>query len=113
MLSQTFQAVTHTQSDARLPQKSVSFVFRNSTSKNYQGIYDRLFEKQGLQEVFTSTFPIESQDGGMSLEYEFYMLDFENIKYWPVKPALFSIGGKSPYWRMEILFKKSKSAPRM
>ena len=38
-------------------------------------------EKQGLQEVFTSTFPIESQDGALSLEYEFYMLDFDNIKY--------------------------------
>ncbi len=38
-------------------------------------------ERQGLQEVFASTFPIESQDGSMSLEYEFYMLDFDNIKY--------------------------------
>ncbi|MGN0740165.1 MAG: DNA-directed RNA polymerase subunit beta [Treponema sp.] len=36
---------------------------------------------QGLQEVFTSTFPIESPNGDMSLEYEFYELDTENIKF--------------------------------
>ena len=30
--------------------------------------------EQGLQEVFTSTFPIKSQDENMSLEYEFYEL---------------------------------------
>ena len=38
-------------------------------------------ENQGLQEVFTSTFPIESPIGDMSLEYEFYELDTENIKF--------------------------------
>ena len=38
-------------------------------------------ENKGLQEVFTSTFPIESPDGMMSLEYEFYELDEENIKF--------------------------------
>ncbi|MBQ0163488.1 MAG: DNA-directed RNA polymerase subunit beta [Treponema sp.] len=37
--------------------------------------------EQGLQEVFTSTFPIESPNGDMSLEYEFYELDTENIKF--------------------------------
>ena len=36
---------------------------------------------QGLQEVFTSTFPIESPNGDMTLEYEFYELDEENIKF--------------------------------
>jgi DNA-directed RNA polymerase subunit beta len=36
---------------------------------------------QGLQEVFTSSFPIESPNGDMSLEYEFYDLDFANIKF--------------------------------
>ena len=36
---------------------------------------------QGLQEVFTSTFPIESPNGDMSLEFEFYELDTANIKY--------------------------------
>ena len=36
---------------------------------------------QGLQDVFTSTFPIESPNGDMSLEYEFYELDTENIKF--------------------------------
>ncbi|MBO5236358.1 MAG: DNA-directed RNA polymerase subunit beta [Spirochaetaceae bacterium] len=36
--------------------------------------------EQGLQEVFTSTFPIESPNGDMFLEYEYYELDEENIK---------------------------------
>lgn len=36
---------------------------------------------QGLQEVFTSTFPIESPNGDMSLEFEYYELDYPNIKY--------------------------------
>lgn len=36
---------------------------------------------QGLQDVFTSTFPIESPNGDMSLEYEFYELDWDNLKY--------------------------------
>ena len=38
-------------------------------------------ENKGLQEVFDSTFPIESPDGNMSLEYEFYKLEEENIKF--------------------------------
>ena len=38
-------------------------------------------ENKGLQEVFTSSFPIESPDGDMSLEYEFYTLDYDNIKF--------------------------------
>ncbi len=38
-------------------------------------------ENQGLQEVFTSTFPIESPNGDMSLDYEFYELDENNIKF--------------------------------
>ena len=47
---------------------------------------DRLDHKQpllneGLQEAFTSTFPIESPDGEMTLEYEFYELDEANIKF--------------------------------
>ena len=36
---------------------------------------------QGLQDVFTSTFPIESPNGDMSLEYEFYELDWDNLKF--------------------------------
>ena len=35
----------------------------------------------GLQDVFNSTFPIESPNGDMSLEYEFYTLDWENLKF--------------------------------
>ena len=37
--------------------------------------------EQGLQDVFNSTFPIESPNGDMSLEYEFYELDWENQKF--------------------------------
>ena len=36
---------------------------------------------QGLQDVFNSTFPIESPNGDMSLEYEFYELDWDNLKF--------------------------------
>lgn len=38
-------------------------------------------ENQGLQEVFTSTFPLESPNGDMSLEFEYYELDYPNIKF--------------------------------
>ncbi|MDR0312636.1 MAG: DNA-directed RNA polymerase subunit beta, partial [Treponema sp.] len=37
--------------------------------------------KQGLEEVFSSTFPIESPNGDMVLEYEYYTLDETNIKF--------------------------------
>ncbi|MDR2500413.1 MAG: DNA-directed RNA polymerase subunit beta [Treponema sp.] len=36
---------------------------------------------QGLEEVFRSTFPVESPNGDMVLEYEYYTLDEENIKF--------------------------------
>jgi DNA-directed RNA polymerase subunit beta len=36
---------------------------------------------QGLEEVFQNIFPIESQNGDMRLEYNYYTLDEENIKY--------------------------------
>ncbi|MCR4790335.1 MAG: DNA-directed RNA polymerase subunit beta, partial [Treponemataceae bacterium] len=32
-------------------------------------------ESKGLQEVFESTFPIESPDGSMALDFEYYELD--------------------------------------
>jgi DNA-directed RNA polymerase subunit beta len=38
-------------------------------------------EVQGLEEVFRNTFPIESPNGDMVLEYEYYILDEENIKF--------------------------------
>jgi DNA-directed RNA polymerase subunit beta len=38
-------------------------------------------EAQGLEEVFRATFPIESPNGDMVLEYEYYTLDEENIKF--------------------------------
>ena len=37
--------------------------------------------KQGLEEVFQSTFPIESPNGDMLLEYCGFTLDEENIKF--------------------------------
>ena len=40
-----------------------------------------LDEKCGLEEVFRSIFPIEGPNGEMSLGYESYSLDFDNIKY--------------------------------
>ena len=47
---------------------------------------DRLDRKepllqQGLQDAFMTTFPIVSQDGEMTLAYDFYELDEENIKF--------------------------------
>ena len=36
---------------------------------------------QGLQEAFNQIFPIESPNGDMSLEYEFYELDWANQKF--------------------------------
>ncbi len=38
-------------------------------------------EEVGLEDVFRTTFPIESPNGDMLLEYEFYELDEENIKF--------------------------------
>jgi DNA-directed RNA polymerase subunit beta len=38
-------------------------------------------ETQGLEEVFRTTFPIESPNGDMVLEYEYYTLDEDNIKF--------------------------------
>jgi DNA-directed RNA polymerase subunit beta len=40
-----------------------------------------VLEEQGLQEVFKTTFPIESPNGDMTLEYEYYTLDEDNIKF--------------------------------
>jgi len=37
--------------------------------------------EQGLEEVFRSIFPIESQNGDMRLEYDHYMLDEAHIKF--------------------------------
>ncbi|MDR1279105.1 MAG: DNA-directed RNA polymerase subunit beta, partial [Treponema sp.] len=36
---------------------------------------------QGIEEVFRQTFPIESPNGDMVLEYEYYTLDEGNIKF--------------------------------
>jgi len=38
-------------------------------------------DEQGLEEVFKATFPIESPNGDMLLEYEHYALDEEAMKY--------------------------------
>ena len=42
---------------------------------------DEPVQHQGLEEVFQATFPIESQNGDMRLEYDHYILDEENIKF--------------------------------
>ena len=36
---------------------------------------------QGLQEVFTSTFPIESPHGSMALVFDHYEIDFKKMKF--------------------------------
>jgi DNA-directed RNA polymerase subunit beta len=41
----------------------------------------KALELQGLEEVFRSTFPIESPNGDMVLEYEYYTLDEDSIKF--------------------------------
>ncbi len=38
-------------------------------------------DEQGLEEVFRATFPIESPNGDMLLEYEYYSLDTSAMKY--------------------------------
>ena len=43
--------------------------------------------EQGLEEVFRSTFPIDSPNGDMTLEYEFYELALSYLRY-TVRPAL-------------------------
>lgn len=35
----------------------------------------------GLEQVFQSTFPIESQNGEMCLHYQGYTIDYDNIKF--------------------------------
>ncbi|QTQ13241.1 DNA-directed RNA polymerase subunit beta [Treponema parvum] len=52
-----------------------SFLQKNKVEKKEP------LDEQGLQEVFSSTFPIESPNGDMALEYEFYDLDMHNIKF--------------------------------
>jgi len=37
--------------------------------------------RQGLEDVFQSTFPIESPSGDMKLTYEYYTLDEESVKF--------------------------------
>ncbi len=38
-------------------------------------------ENKGLEEAFRSTFPIESADGNMALEYDSYWLDYDAMKF--------------------------------
>ena len=49
---------------------------QNERLKNNEPLLD-----QGLQNVFNSTFPIESPDGNMSLEFDYYQLNWENQKF--------------------------------
>ena len=64
--------------------------------------------RQGLQDVFESTFPIESPTGDMTLEYEFYELDFANIKFSELdckkKGLTYSVPLKA---RINLIFKET------
>ena len=51
-----------------------SFIQRERLAKGEKPL------NQGLQEVFTSTFPITNQDESMTLEFDSYNLEFDNIK---------------------------------
>ena len=54
---------------------------------------------QGLQEVFTSTFPIVSQDESTAIEFDHYTIDFKNPKYSELdckkKGASYTVGLKA------------------
>jgi len=54
--------------------------YESFLQKNRLDNHEPLLE-QGLEEVFRSSFPIESPNGDMSLEYDFYELDEQNIKF--------------------------------
>ena len=54
--------------------------YENFLQKNKLDNKEALAE-QGLEEVFRSSFPIESPNGDMSLEYDYYELDEQNIKF--------------------------------
>ncbi len=60
---------------------------------------------QGLQEAFNTTFPIESPNGDMSLEFEYYELDYANIKFTELeckqKGATYSVPLKA---RIDLVF---------
>ncbi len=63
---------------------------------------------QGLQEAFTTIFPIESPNGDMRLDYEFYQLDFDGIKYSELeckqKGATYAVPLKA---RIDLFFKET------
>ena len=54
--------------------------YQNFLQKDRLEKHEPLLE-QGLEEVFRSSFPIKSPNGDMSLEYEYYELDEQNIKF--------------------------------
>jgi DNA-directed RNA polymerase subunit beta len=63
---------------------------------------------QGLQEVFTSTFPIESPNGDMLLEYEFYHLDENNIKFSEIECKQKGLTYAAPLKaRINLIFQKT------
>ncbi|MDR1175633.1 MAG: DNA-directed RNA polymerase subunit beta [Treponema sp.] len=63
---------------------------------------------QGLEEVFKTTFPIESLNGDMILEYEYYSLDEDNIKFTEQeckqKGLTYSVSLKA---RVNLIFKQT------
>ncbi len=63
---------------------------------------------QGLQEVFASTFPIESPNGDMLLEYEYYHLDEEGIKFSEIECKQKGLTYAAPLKaRINLIFQKT------
>jgi DNA-directed RNA polymerase subunit beta len=64
--------------------------------------------QQGLQEVFSSTFPIESPNGDMLLEYEYYHLDENNIKFSEIECKQKGLTYAAPLKaRINLIFQKT------
>jgi DNA-directed RNA polymerase subunit beta len=65
--------------------------------------------RQGLEDVFKSTFPIESPNGEITLDYEYYTLDDDSIKFserqCKQKGQTYALSLKA---RINLIFNKTK-----
>ena len=81
--------------------------YENFFQKNAIINHDEL-ESQGLQSVFQSIFPIESSNGELVLDYEFYTLDYSALKFTEAeckrKGLTYSVPIKA---RMNLLFQST------
>ena len=81
--------------------------YESFLQKNKLDNHETLAE-QGLEEAFRSSFPIESPNGDMSLKYDFYELDEQNIKFneyqCKQKGLTYSVPLKA---RVKLIFKNS------